>query len=160
MRIRKCKYKNKKMKIEYEKKNAAGGYDYFTMVCEDEPRPEYERAIEKLNPFVTELCELPGELNSRITVRSVSFSFGGDAGIMGAVLSATMTLKKSNGVLMLNTPHKPSAHYNPMPMASGDDSALLPDRCVDILKTLQEECAKYVEGDRAQGDMFKGKAKK
>lgn len=154
MKITKTKYKDGKMYIEYKKKNSKGDYDEFTLSCIDAPRSEYEKLIEKLCPFVIELCELPQDYLSRITVKSVSFSFGGDSEIMGVVITAAMKLKNSNTPLNLNTPHKPSEHYS---SAGGDDSLLLPEKCVEILEALQEECAQYIDGVRAQPDLFKNK---
>lgn len=142
------------MYIEYSKKNSKGKWDDFTLSCNDAPRPEYEKTIEKLKPFVLEICELPADYLSRINVKSVSFSYGGEAAIMGAVITATMKLKNSNAPLNLNTPHKPSEHYS---TAGGDNALLLPEKCVDVLTELQEECALYINGERSQGELFEAK---
>jgi len=105
-----------------------------------------------LAPDVIKMCELPEDYLDRITVRSVSFSYGGPDGTMGATISAGMHLEESYQDLNLNTPHKASAMYNPD--TPDDEMQLLSSDCIERLEALQEECEAYIKGDRAQGSLF------
>ena len=97
------------------------------------------------------MCEQPESYLDRIKVRGVSFSYGGDMEVMGATISAGMTLLESNCPLNLNTPHKASESYNEGP---ADEKQLLSGDCFDRLRTLHTLAERYVRGNRAQGSLF------
>ena len=143
--------KEKRVTMEYEEKNMRGQWDQYSLSCADAPRPEFEQALASLAEHVVDLCELPETYIHRIAVKSVSFSYGGEAEVMGAVISAGMTLEFSNQPLNLNTPHKASDSYSAGP---ADEKQLLPGRCVKALDRLQDECMRYIMGDRAQMQLF------
>lgn len=144
MRIIKLKIKNG-VYIEFQKKNSQEQWDDFSMNCADAPRPELIRALQKLAPFMAELCELPLDFKSKIQVKGISFSYSGSPEVMGAVISGAMKLYNSHGVLNLNTPHK---------VEEGKDPAqLLPEGCYCILDEVIEEAELYIEGSRAQGKL-------
>lgn len=142
--------KDDKIHLEYEVYNAKKGYDEYSLSCADEPRPEFKKALIDLGQDVISMCELPADYLGRIVVRGVSFSYGGEEEVMGAVIVAQMSLRKSSAPLNLNTPHKPSAPYS----ESADDSQLLDSRCVERLEDLMDEAEQYVNGVRAQGSLF------
>lgn len=143
--------KEKRVTMEYEEKNMRGQWDQYSFSCSDAPRPEFEQALASLAEHVVTLCELPEDYTHRITVKSVSFSYGGEAEVMGAVISAGMKLENSNQPLNLNTPHKASESYSAGP---ADENQLLPGKCVKALDRLQDECMRYIMGDRAQMQLF------
>jgi len=153
MRFKKIKLTNDdKIHITYEKPNKKGGWDDFSFNCVDEALPEFYGALGALAEDVVEMCELSPENESRITVRGVSISFAGEAEVMGATISASKALIHSNSPLQLNTPHKIEEPYNEGP---GDDNALLSGQCARRLYLLFEQARRYVDGDRAQADLFK-----
>lgn len=152
MRIKKVKITSeKKIAMVYEQENKNGTWDEYSFSCSDQARPEFYEAMRGLAPHVTEMCELPESYLDRIGVRGVSFSYGGEAEVMGATISAQMKLFNSNCDLNLNTPHKASDSYNEGP---ADDAQLLTEDCITALEKLQEECQYYIAGDRAQGSLF------
>lgn len=155
MRFLKIKFSKGKVRLEYEVKSKKGDMDEFYIACSDEPRPEFKDALAALKTDVLNMCELPEDYLTRISVNGVSFSYGGDAEVMGATISASMSLRKSNVPLNLNTPHKPSEPY----AESGDGADLLDDECVERLERLIEEAEEYVGGRRAQGELFDAKPK-
>ncbi len=126
--------------------------DEYSFTCSEEAKPSFYEAMEVLAEHVIDMCELPEEYVERITIRGVSFSYGGEAEIMGAVISASMKLENSYQELNLTTPHKASAMYSPG--TPDDDMQLLTGECIDALETLQAECEAYIKGDRAQGSLF------
>lgn len=152
MRIEKVKI-TKYNQIHMKYTQGANNQDEYSFTCSEKARPEFYEALEALAEHVIEICELPKDYLGRIKVRGVSYSYGGEAEVMGAVISASMELKESYQPLNLTTPHKASAMYNPE--TPDDDMQLLTGDCIDALKALQVECEAYIKGDRAQGSLFK-----
>jgi hypothetical protein len=152
LRITKVKQeKTKKVNIEYQVLGKNGIWDDFSFSCSDEALPEFYQALKSMEPHVLVLCELPDNYLERIIVKGVSASYTTD-GVMGAVIIAAMQLKKSNCPLNLITPYKPSESYGDQPLP---EEALLTPGCVAALKTMFNECIKYIAGYRAQTDLFK-----
>jgi hypothetical protein len=157
MRFQKIKYDKGKVKIEYELCNKAKkDWDQFSLACSDEPKPEFQVALQALSEDVIEMCELPEDYRKRIMVTGVSFSYGSEAEIMGATIVSQMVLNRSNVNLNLNTPHKPSEPYS----EGGDASQCLSQDCIERLTYLMLEAEDYVKGNRAQGELFVDKAAK
>jgi hypothetical protein len=148
VRIRKISItKDKKVNVEYEARNKKGGMDEFHMLCDDEPRPELRKALDAMAVHVVDLCEFPDDYVDRVSVRGVSYSFGGEKEVMGATITGSLKLKYSNCPLNINTPHKASESYSDTPV---DADLLLSDECCAALADLSAEAALYVDGDRMQ----------
>lgn len=152
MRFKKIKLrKDEGVTAAYEKKNQAGGWDEYSFSCAGKALPAFYAAFEALAPHVIELCELPVTYTERIIVKGVSFSYGGDAEVMGATISAAMELDFSNCDLNLNTPHKPSEPYSETGV---DEGFLLSDDCIKTLDHLVHQTEIYARGERAQMSLF------
>ncbi len=150
IRFKKIKaLKDGKLRIEYEQKNK-DSWDEYTLNCSDEPKDSYGAALQALAGDVIEMCELPEDYLPRITVTGVSFSYGGDEEVMGAVITASMRLNKSNQPLNLNTPHKTETWYS----ETGSELSLLHPDCVERLQVLTDEAQDYIGGVRKQVDLF------
>lgn len=151
MRIRKVKItKNNLIHMEYE--HGPGNGDEYTFTCRDKARPEFYTTLAAMAEHVIEMCELPDNYLDRITIRGVSYSYGGENDTMGAVISAAMELEDSYQGLNLVTPHKASAMY--CPDTPDDPKQLLSDDCIKALEALLDECERYIKGERAQGTLF------
>jgi len=150
VRFLKIKYSKGKVKIEYEIRNKVKDWDQFSLACSNEPKPEFQVALQALSEDVIFMCELPEDYKKRIMVAGVSFSYGSEAEIMGATIISQMSLKLSNVNLNLNTPHKPSEPYS----EDGDQAQCLSDDCVTRLEELISEAEDYVNGIRVQGELF------
>ena len=156
MRFQKIKYSKGKVKIEYELRNKEKkDWDQFSLACSDEPKPEFQIALQSLSEDVLEMCELPGDYRKRIMVTGVSFSYGGEGEVMGATIISQMALNRSNVNLNLNTPHKPSEPYS----EGGDAAQCLSQDCIDRLASLELEAEDYINGNRAQGELFADREK-
>lgn len=155
MRFLKVKYAKFKVTLEWEKKNKKGDWDQYSMTCSDEPKPEFKAALGAMDRDVIEMCELPETYLTRIVVTGVSFSYGGEKEVRGATVTAQMHLNKSNVALNLNTPHKVEEFY----ADDGDPKQLLTDGCIGRLGELEVEAEAYVNGDRAQGELFADREK-
>lgn len=159
MRWRKIKITpENKVFLEYQEPAGEFSWNDLTFQCSDPGRPEFYDAFKALAEHVVDMCELPVEdLDKlKITVKGVSFSYGGENEVMGATISASRKLERSNSPLNLVTPHKPSEPYG-----KGQDedlNGLLDPDCVDALKALQAEAFRYLKGERAQVDLFADEA--
>lgn len=152
MRILKVKVtKDNKIMMVWEEPTKQGTYDKYQMTCSDEARPEFYVKLQALGVHALEMLELPENYLSRIKVKGVSFSYGGEKEVMGATIITSMELMNSNCDLNLNTPHKASEPYSDGP---ADEKQLLTADCVMTLLELIEECKAYISGDRAQGKLF------
>ena len=152
MRIKKIKVtSDKKVSVGYEKISKTGVWDEYTFTCSEAPRPELLTALSKLAPHVIKMCELPESYITKIDVRSVSFSYGGEKEVMGATITSQMKLENSCSNLNLNTPYKASGSYSDVP---ADEKQLLTNNCIDDLDRLCEEVELYINGERAQGKLF------
>lgn len=149
MRLQKVKRKGDGLVVEYEDSASEGRMTKMTLDCPEKPAPELLKAIATLDQDVIEICEQPKD--SSIAVSGVSFSYGGDNQVMGAVIMAKRMLKQSDAILVLNTPHKASESYNDATSAPG---ALLSDGCQKRLKKVINETVKYIEGKREQTNLF------
>lgn len=125
IRIKKAKINSdKKVVLAYEKQVRGGIWDEYCFTCSDQARPEFYQAIGKLAPYVVEMCELPEEYLQKNLVRGVSFSYGG------------------------------ADEQSYCPGSDGDEKQLLSDDCVRALDILCEEAELYIDGERAQGNLF------
>ncbi|CDX01274.1 Hypothetical protein DPCES_1387 [Desulfitobacterium hafniense] len=152
MRIKKIKISSGRVLVNYEKRSKSGLWDEYSFNCSEEPRPELKEAMTALAPHVVDMCELPEEYLSKIEVKSVSFSYGGENATMGATISGQMKLENSYCGLNLNTPHKASEMYNPS--SEPDEMQLLTEECIDDLEVLCEEVKLFIDGERAQQRLF------
>jgi hypothetical protein len=152
--VRILKVKRKKptgLIVEFERKNPEGKTNKFSMDCVEKPDPCLLGAMDNLADSVRDMCELPDD-GTTITVKGVSFSYGGEREVMGAVIIAQRSLKNANSPMNLLTPHKASEPYN----EGGhiDPKAILDDEVVDWLNVLRDRVVEYIDGRREQTDLF------
>jgi hypothetical protein len=127
-----------------------GGTDEFSISCLDAPAPELLVALAGLRTDVAEICELPATYCANLEIRGVSFSYGGEARVMGATITALRHVTTANAPLVLNTPHLAEEPY----AEGGDTDKLLSSVAVEALNLVASEALRYVDGHRAQGDLF------
>lgn len=156
MRIRKVKRKTEKgLIVEFERKSE-GKWSKYSMNCIEQPDPRLFAAMDNLSGSVRSMCELPDDATT-ITVKGVSYSYGGDREVMGATIIAQRNLIHSNSPMNLLTPHKASEPYN----EGGhiDPKAILDAEDVELLQTLYQHVVEYVNGKREQTDLFEDNQK-
>lgn len=149
-RYTKIKYSDKGVYIAYQQ--GAGFVNEYTAKCTEEPAPNFLEALKDLRQFVIEMCELPEDYIDRITVKSVSLNYGGEADTMGATISASMELYNSNAPLNINTPNKPEMPYNPD--QEWDEKNCLTEECVFAIRKLVLVAEEYLSGVRQQTSLF------
>lgn len=150
-RIKKIKVKDGKIFLEWhvDKNGGFDNYDTYTMECREQARPELYEALRKLAEEMRKICELPDtdEERKRLCVKGVSYAYNDKEGIMGAVLIGSRELYDSVAPLNVNTPC--------LWEAAKDEKQEMTQDMYDLLYELQEECQKYISGDRAQMSLFK-----
>lgn len=147
MRIKKIKVINEtKLRIDYDNENHVGDIDRFSLISSEPAAPSLYAAFDNLSPFAHEICELSASDKDLVSAFAISLSYNGEEETLGAVITARKTLKNSNTKLILNTPHKIAD--------SPDDKQLLSPDCIAVISKITTEAEKYVNGERAQMDLF------
>jgi len=149
-RFKKIKSNGGKVILVYEQKNREGIWDTYTIESTEAPAPSFNNAIQGMREPLLVETELFGLVDPlHITVGGVSISHA--SGIVGLVISGTRSLKRSGAPLVINSPHKPAEPYS----EGGDPDLCLQGETVDALDALITQAELYLEGERAQTDLFK-----
>jgi hypothetical protein len=148
----KIKRTNTGIELHYRVKKADNKYDILSLVCPENPLPSFIQAFMDLRRHLLLICEIPidKEIIERSHVKGATLTYSGDDDILGAVISGILKLMHSNSPLVLNTPHKNTDYPGDM----GDPKTLMDEDCADALETLITEAEKYLNGDRAQEELF------
>lgn len=148
--VTKCKLsKEGEVEIEFTRERSEigdGAVDEFTLRSKDQPHPDFNKALGDLTTVALELVELPVEYADGVRVSGASFTDNDKQGFGGSI-TAVKTLR--HGVLVINCPH----HYKGTKQMQGGPGCFT-DEQVSALYQLQIEAVAYVNGKRAQGDMF------
>lgn len=149
-RIVKFKHKPKDsyIFIKYEYDNNAY-VDTVTIESHDEPHADLPRALQAFADHVATLVEFPMEYREGIEVIGVTWTWSND--IRGCVITARKDLEGSNAPLIINTPNFTEEPYN-----EDDETGmnLLASQQIEALDRLEKEVFAFVDGKRAQGDLF------
>lgn len=70
-------------------------------------------------------------------------------GIEGAVITGFVTLAEADAPFVFNTPHLPFEQYSPT-----GNAPLMPHEAIEALKRVQLQAEAYLNGKRAQGNLF------
>ncbi len=112
---------------------------------------DLDAAFDALARYVREILEWPSNLYSNhMTVTGVSWSVSEKTDVEGAVISAQASLEDCNSPFCFNTPFLPFELYN----EENESQPVMPDGAQDALRELRAEVLAYIEGKRAQGDLF------
>lgn len=139
------------MEIHYSVLKEGGKEDYYTIRSGDQPLPKFRNLLLKLRSSLLDLLELPttDDEVKKIVVNQIAFDYTGEKNVLGAVISGKRTLEHSAGSMPLKSPHKFAT------AAKADTKTVFDKKLVDVLMEIQDECEKYVNGERTQGDLFK-----
>jgi hypothetical protein len=118
--------------------------------CNDEMHPDFQMCFTKLIPVVYQILQLPEEWRAgEMRVTGVSFSHSESTEVDGAVITGLVNLSTSNSPFSFNTPHLPFDQYS----EKGNSPTMNFD-AVNKLEHLKEEALAYMNGKRAQADLF------
>lgn len=115
-----------------------GNADYEAVI-RDRPHPDFAAALQALAPKVLEIVELKEVKEDTVDVRGVTFSESEDDRV---TITALRRLSWTKCPLVLNTPNAPVEE--------------LPHGTATRLNTLKREAIAYLQGKRAQGNLFAG----
>lgn len=113
------------------------------VIGEGKPRPELEKALDKLIPAVGIVCEFPKSYNNGISVSGVNFAYKKEQ--ERVVVIAHKKLKKSNAPFNVSTP--------PMLVGEDEEKNYFPPQFNKVLEEVKKEAEKYINGKRAQQEM-------
>lgn len=159
-RIAKARLKDHQLIIELK------GHDKDTervttvTASKEKVHPDLEAAFAALSPSVREILEWPSHLyydgipselrhRDRITVTGVSWSYSETTEVEGACIVFQAALEGCNSPFCGTTPHLPFDQY-----AEDGDQPVMPDGAQDALNALKAELQAFLDGKRAQGDLF------
>jgi hypothetical protein len=112
--------------------------------------PDLDMAFLMLHPHVREILEWPDHLyDARLTITGVSWSFSETTGVEGATMVCQAEIDTCNSPFCFNTPHLPFSQY-----CEDGNAPIMPPDAVDALNALRAEVQAYLDGKRAQGDLF------
>ena len=157
-RFKKIKYSKGKVTLVWEQLNKAKEWDSYSMESTEAPSPSFDMVLQGLRRQFLEEVELTMLEPEKFNIGSVSISWveTEEVGtVMGAVISALRELETSNSPLVLNSPFKPEKPYT----EDGNYDVCLHRQTVEAIKLLFDEAELYLEGDRAQTNLF-ARAKK
>lgn len=117
-----------------------------TLSSKDEPHETFHAALQAFAPGMLELLQLPQAYGRELHVRGVSINYESD-GRMGLVITALKMLN-TTAPLVLNTPHQKEE-------GDLDEAGTFISRATrQRLDELVAEAERYIDGHRAQGDLF------
>jgi hypothetical protein len=112
--------------------------------------PDLSDALQALQPHVRDILCLPADwCANAFDIRSISFSKSEKTGVEGAVVSCSVDLTTCNSPFFFNTPYLPIQRHT-------DEGVTLElsQEAIDALEKLKSEAHAYLDGKRAQRDLF------
>ena len=150
LRIAKAKRKDGQLQVELEQTDSDTERK-ISMKSLGGCHPDLDAAFDDIAPHVREILEWPSNLYSNhMTVTGVSWSESENTGVEGAVISAQASLEGCNSPFCFNTPFLPFELYN----EENESQPMMPDGAQDALVALRAEVQAYIDGKRAQGNLF------
>lgn len=133
----------KKVTLEWTETKPSGDSISHSLDSTDAPRPELLAALEALRPFVVKICEYAGKWGD--TIRPTGLVISEKDDVRGIVITATRALELTSAPLAMNTPNLVEEKW--------------PEGLATALETLEAEATQFVNGKRAQQELFEGNGK-
>ncbi len=150
IRFTKIKLKEQKVFLIWEKyEETTKSWDEYSLRCADPALPSLYDAMKNLDKHIAAICELPAACEASIEATGVSFTYVEEG--RGCVITGKKILKSNPAPMNLNTPYKVDTP------AEGMEDYALSDECIDALQALEAEAFEYINGHRAQGNLFEEK---
>lgn len=146
MPFTKVKYAKGEVTLEWTDSLDGTGTITHLLSSSDEPVPEFVDALQNLRHHVLDVCELPKGYESDLRISGVTITSHDSLG-RGMVVTAIKKLARSQGPLVINTPHLTE-------VAASDASPRLSHAAIVALDQVEEQAADYRMGRRAQGSLL------
>jgi len=161
-RIAKAKLKDGQLIVETEGHDKDTERHSVVKCAQDKLHAELMEAFAALSPSVREILEWPSRLyweafgneiemqeRDRIRVTGVSWSYSDTTDVEGACIVFQVDLENCTSPFCGTTPHLPFDQYS-----EDGNQPVMPDGAQDALNRLKGEVAAFLDGKRAQGDLF------
>lgn len=145
--IAKAKYSSGQVTI-IEKDICGDSEKSIETVSKEEPAPEFIKAMNALDAAVREIISAPKGWTDSVSVYGVSWRWDFDLGIEGATICAGLTLPETGLHLLINTP------FLPYDVEHESGRAKMPESAIELLGAFKTEVQAFLNGRRAQKDMF------
>ncbi len=164
-RITKAKIKDGQLIIELDDHSKDTERHIVVKCVEDKVHPDLFARFRGLANSVREILEWPANLycdsltdklehRDRIRATGVSWSFSETTGVEGACIVFQVDLEGSTSPFCGTTPHLPFDQYT-----EDGNAPLMPDKAQIALDDLRSEVQAFLDGKRAQGDLFQAVAR-
>lgn len=120
-----------------------------SVVCQERPRPAFDKALQAFLPFLLQIIGAPAEWKDKTEVTGISLNKEEDRR-RGVIITARRKCPFGNAPIAINTPHLRESLDDTKETGS---NFLLPGMA-DAIDTMCEEAQSYLDGDRAQGELF------
>lgn len=133
--------------LDWEETTVEGHHEKYQYKGDAPPLPSLPAALEALKPHFLEIMELDEEYGEGMNVLGVTLNWKKDKETgEKSIKSATISVKKklqelTNDVVPISSPHTESG---------------LSDACKAAIDALCGEAERYLDGERAQGELFAG----
>lgn len=144
----KIKYKQGEVILEWQDGDEKESVVH-AMTSTDDPRPEFNTALQALTAHVVRVCQFPIDYADEMKIIGVALSENDHQG-RGVVVTATKKLAGLKAPLVINTPH--------VTESEGEQPGALRQESIDLIDALIEEAVRFRKGERAQLDLPLGKA--
>lgn len=169
-RIAKAKIKDGQLIVETEGHDKDTERHSVVKCAQDKLHAELMEAFAALSPSVREILEWPSNIyvdttgyenvtstsrltaehrRDRIRVTGVSWSYSETTDVEGACIVFQVDLENCTSPFCGTTPHLPYGQYS-----EDGNQPVMPDGAQDALNRLKGEVAAFLDGKRAQGDLF------
>jgi hypothetical protein len=112
--------------------------------------PDLEAAFDACGSAVREILEWPSTLyGNRLRITGATWSHSENTDVEGACITFQVDLEDSNSPFCGTTPHLPYEQYS-----ESGEQPVMPDGGIDALNALKSEVERFLNGKRAQGDLF------
>jgi hypothetical protein len=155
IRIAKAKIKDGQLIVELEGHDKDTERHTVVKCAQDKLHAGLMEAFAALSPSVREILEWPGYLynetagHDRIRVTGVSWSHSETTDVEGACIVFQVDLENCTSPFCGTTPHLPFDQYS-----EDGNAPVMPDGAQDGLNRLKAEVQAFLDGKRAQGDLF------
>lgn len=161
-RIAKAKIKDGQLIVELQGHDKDTERHTVVKCAQEKLHPELMEAFAALSPSVREILEWPSNLygaefgvdpdlrhRDRIRVTGVSWSYSETTDVEGACIVFQVDLEGCTSPFCGTTPHLPFDQY-----AEDGEQPVMPYGAQDGLNALKVEVQAFLDGRRAQGDLF------
>lgn len=117
--------------------------------CPERPRPAFDKALQAFLPFMLQIIGAPAEWAKTTEVTGISLNKEEDRR-RGIVITGKRKCPFGAAPIAINTPHLRES----LDDAKETGPNFLIDGMADAIDLMCQEAQAYIEGDRAQGELF------